>query len=171
MNISLSVIQKNMIKNFQCDGCVCGSDPDECSAFKPNKHCGAFFCESWIPGTICAPSPGLICLGLPKGFNIIGEHITGEAIRKFGYIFLHESPDDILKNPISATNIFSGYWNKLNIPVWAMEHKGYLFVKTYSPRKNRMWVSVIKGATMSLFDSYPDVPRPINVAEFVDQIS
>lgn len=170
MNVSLNVLQKKMVQDFQCAGCTCGHDPDECSSFNPTNSHGGFSCAGWVPGTFLMPSPGLICLGLPKGFNIVGNHIAEAPLGKLGYICLYESPESLPEDPVSATNIFSGYWNKLNIPVWAMEHEGYLFVKTYSPRKNMMWVSVIKGGTMSLFDAYPNVPKPINVAEFLEQI-
>lgn len=170
MDIRLNIIKMGMIKRLQCSGCVCGHDPAECSSFRPIEDTVGFSCQGWVPGTLIIPDPGLICLGLPKGFNIVGPFIQKAELGKQRYVNLFSSPEDLPKREVSATNLFEGYWNKLNVPVWAMEYDGYLFVKTYAPRKNIMWVSVIKGGTMALFDSYPDVPRPINVADFVDFI-
>jgi hypothetical protein len=63
-------------------------------------------------------------------------------------------------------------WDQFNVPVWAMEggksgdpdHAGFLFVRTYSPRVNRMAVDVIEGGTLEL------VPNAIDVGKFYDKI-
>lgn len=53
---------------------------------------------------------------------------------------------------------------KLNVAVWAMEHEGALFVRTYSPRVDAGTVDVIPGGTLAM------APGAINVAEFADEI-
>ncbi len=68
-------------------------------------------------GTRIFPVVGLLALGLPKGFNRIGE---GKL-----YFGLYPLGGELRPE-----------WNRLNVAVWAMELDGFLFVRTYSPRVN-----------------------------------
>jgi hypothetical protein len=135
-----------MVENFQCPGCVCGSDT-KCGNFRtepltPND--GA--CQNHVAGTYVM-SKGKLCLGLPTGFNQVG--ILPKELKS--NIRLFESFDPTL-------------YNHLNVPVWAMEKDGFLFVRCFCPRKNYSFVDVINGGKLS------DVPNAIDVGKFVDQI-
>ena len=97
-----------------------------------------------------------IALGLPTGFNRDG----------FEYIRLY-------------TKMPPSFWNHLNVPIWALEKDGYLFVKTYSPRINKVYVEVIKDGkisdmtfdrTATLGESRLKDFKPINVGEFIEEI-
>jgi len=92
---------------------------------------------------------GLLCLGLPKGFcRVSGHKDKSEAHVR---IFLKEGYD--------------AHWdNRFNIPVWAMEQDGFLFVRTFMPRVDITVVDVIEGGTLAL------VPGAVNVGEFIDEI-
>jgi hypothetical protein len=91
-----------------------------------------------------------IALGLPKGFDKTGWREDGTRRNKMS-IRLY------LKNQKPA-------WDHLNVPVWAMEKNGFLFVRTFAPRIDATWVDVIEGGTMEM------VPVAINVADFIDEI-
>lgn len=148
-----------MIEEFQCPGCVCGGGTDEANGcFKPSEsHPGwdTFSCDAHMPGTMIM-GLGSIYLGLPKGFNRVGMR-SESAFRK-------------AKNPGECHNI--RFWLKgadpqydnLNVPVWAMEKDGYLFVRTYMPRINDTKIDVIEGGTLDM------VPGALNVAEFIEEI-
>lgn len=147
---------KSMIKEFQCPGCVCGCDPDDCSAYDPKSVDGAAWCDGHVCGTTMMPG-GTIALGLPKGFCKTGVEIdhydrTGKKKRGRNKIDIRLWADAAPK------------WDRLNVPVWALEQDGYLFVRTFMPRINSSYVEVIKGGTMAL------VPQAINVAEFIEEI-
>ena len=144
--------QHDMISDFQCLGCMLGSDPSDCESFKFDAEeappLNFFRCSAHCPGTIFMPG-GRIYLGMPKGFNKVGAlptEGTSNTIRLW------------LKNNVPV-------WDKLNIPVWAMEHNGFLFVRTYMPRINEGWVDVIEGMA---FDDLP--VGVINVIDFIEEI-
>lgn len=137
------MIKLKMVEEFQCPGCVAGSDT-KCGSFKLEEFNNQFHCSKHVPGTTMA-GVGKILLGLPKGFNRTTRE-QGTCVR------LCDKPD-------------ASHWNNLNVAVWAMEMDGYLFVRTYSPRVDVTWIDVIKGGTMA------NVPAgTINVAEFIDEI-
>ena len=141
--------QRKMIEEFQCPGCVSGSDTATCKSFKFKNDVYGFQCIAQCPGTRAMPG-GLLALGLPRGFNKVGQ---AEATRtKDVYIRLWTKEDAPPK------------WDKLNVAVWAMEEDGYLFVRTFSPRINKSYVDVIQGGTLK------SVPGAINVGEFKDDI-
>lgn len=140
---------KKMVEEFQCPGCVCGSDT-ECGKFKPNKEYGAK-CDGHVLGTSIL-GVGHMALGLPKGFNRSGldpKHPVGTANTMNIRLWTKGTKPD---------------WDRLNVPVWAMEKDGYLFVRTLSPRRNWSFVDVVEGGTLAL------VPQAINVGEFYDDI-
>lgn len=138
--------EREMIEEFQCPGCMAGSDI-KCGKFKLWKEWGVS-CISHFPSTIMMPG-GNIALGLPRGFNKLGD--VKELRQKRAYIRLWikgTKPD----------------WDKLNVAVWAMEEKGYLYVRTYSPRTNLTFVDVIQGGKLE------DAKDAINVGAFKDEI-
>lgn len=153
----VSKVEKKMIENFQCPGCVSGSNL-KCGAFKLHRggpRFDNFACQSHCAGTnIGFPGQGIkqVLLGLPKGFTQTGDVEMGAKDRQF--IRLWEDAEKLPGN----------MWDHLNVPVWALVQDGYLFVRTYSPRINLTFVDVIKGGTLAL------VPKAIDVGTFIDQI-
>ena len=145
MNDDLTYEQ--MVEKFQCPGCVAGSDM-ECGAYKAGYH----GCDGHVTGTHIL-GIGCFALGLPKGFNrpgwLKGRHNNQMNIR------LWVSPEE---------HGAECGWDKLNVPVWAMEKDGFLFVRTYSPRINETNVDVVQGGTLAL------CPDAIDVGEFADEI-
>jgi hypothetical protein len=147
----LTVVQKRMIEEFQCPGCVCGSDTDSCSSFEFEQHpndAGAFRCKTHVPGTMMLGA-GTFALGLPKGFNKCGANKRGETYEM--PIFLYEDGS-------------SPVWDNLNVPVWAMVQDGYLFVRLFSPRINKGAIQVIEGGTLDM------CPDALDVGKFIDEI-
>lgn len=153
-------VQLEMIREFQCPGCGCGTYPDEgCESYKLAEDGlpGSFRCEGWRPSTFMG-GIGRICLGLPKGFTRTGMVEFGE--RPFCYIRLFEKPENRPE------------YNRFNIPVWAMEENGYLLVRCYSPRSNWLFVDVIKDGKveMASFKDGPYEHKAINVGDFINEI-
>lgn len=145
-----------MVKKIQCPGCVCGSDPETCSGYRLADEYG-FACSSHVLGTAMS-GVGPLALGLPKGFCRPGyEQGPAGAPTK-----------DRSRNQLAIRMWTDGVhpkWNNLNVPVWAMEHEGFLFVRTYSPRMNLAFVDVIDGGKREEL-----CPGAIDVATFLDTI-
>ena len=134
--------EKSMVEKYQCPGCVCGSDTT-CGQYHWNESMNR--CTGHVLGTVilgCGP----IALGLPRGFCRPGNQGSNMFIR----LWAEGHPE----------------WDKLNVPVWAMEHEGALFVRTYLPRVNVSFVDVIEGGNWSMLGGW----HTINVAEFYDEI-
>lgn len=87
---------KLAIEEYQCSGCVSGSD---ISCFESNKN-GGVGCGKHHAGTIIFPGIGNIFLGLPNGFNRLGKNTEMKP-------FIFEKYED-------------SEWDykKFNIPVW-----------------------------------------------------
>ena len=161
----MKTVHLEMVREFQCPGCVCTPDFDAetpaeqvkgCESFRPCSD-GWNMCEGHVLGTSLGIGNN-IALGLPRGFNKPG--VSDRPERKDGSrntMYLHFITKDELE----------GEFDHFNVPVWAMEQKGHLFVRALSPRINRGYVTVIKGATVS------DLPKQftvIDVAEFQKEI-
>ncbi len=136
-----------MVHEYQCPGCVCGSGPWTCEEYKLSEQKdGPCFCENHTPGTVARPG-GLFMLGLPKGFCKVGRRKEkGDT-----YVRLWQEgqrPD----------------WNNCNVAVWAMVRDGVLYVRTYLPRVNLTYVDVIPGGTLAL------CPGALDVGTFYDEI-
>lgn len=107
-------IIKNAVENYQCPGCVAGSDI-EC--FKSNKM-GGLGCGNHRAGTM-ATGMGSFFLGMPKGFNRVGMQ--------------NELKPNIYKS-IESSEWKYDMWN---IPVWRHLNKdGHTIVRGISPRTN-----------------------------------
>lgn len=138
-----------MVEEFQCPGCVCGSDTS-CGRYNFSEDDKK--CTGHVLGTMLGLGNS-IALGLPKGFHKPGWDFSREPVRARNTIDVRlwakgESPE----------------WDHLNVPVWAMEQDGYLFVRTFAPRVNMSWVDVIEGGTLEM------VPKAINVSKFINEI-
>lgn len=136
-----------MVEQFQCPGCVCGHDT-ECGRFMLDTKYGAT-CSSHVLGTFML-GVGCLALGLPKGFCRAGwergEHRNQMAIRLWEG---GEMPK----------------WDRFNVPVWALERDGYLFVRTFSPRNNQTFVDVIEAGSRAEL-----CPQAIDVGTFYEEI-
>lgn len=150
--------QKAMIEEFQCPGCTCGYKTNECDAFDFTNQDTGCWCLGHSAGTIIM-GLGKIALGMPKGFNRVGTILTGFE-------------DDNDRNRRRRTNIRlttetlkESPYDEFNVPVWAMEKDGYLFIRVMCPRINYTYVDVIKGGKIK------DIcPNAIDVGKFWDEI-
>ena len=142
--------QKEMIEKFQCPGCTLGCNTECVTLHKEGDI--SFWCDSHSAGTIIMG--GKIALGLPKGFDKVGALTNSlNYDRRSTNIRLFSSSEKIFE------------YNFFNVPVWAMEKDGYLFIRTYCPRINISFVDVIKGGKRE--EICPDAQ---NVADFLDDI-
>lgn len=143
--------QIEFVERFQCPGCVCGSDT-ECGEYRFSEEHQR--CTGHVLGTMIMPI-GNVALGMPKGFDRPGiEHDQkNERFRTRNTIDVRFWDFD--RHP---------EWDHLNVPVWAMEEDGFLFVRTFAPRVNMTWIDVIEGGTLGL------VPNAIDVSTFLDDI-
>ena len=135
---------KNAIEEYQCPGCVTGHDV---TCFSPSPS--GIGCGKHCAGTMCL-GIGSFFLGMPKGFNKPG-------FKEDGY------PKSTIDIRLWELGTYPE-WDYLNVPVWAMEQDGFLFVRTFAPRINMSWVDVIEGGKLEL------CPQAINVAKFIDKI-
>lgn len=147
---------KNMIEEFQCVGCVGGSDTD-CGRFVQ----AAASCKSHVAGTELL-GVGAILLGMPKGFNKTGHHYDANGK------FVSNYRVDIWFYPPGAAKEAIGVYNYLNVPVWAMEKDGNLFVRVFMPRVNASFTQVVAGGTINMIEDAGF--NPFNVSEFEGDI-
>lgn len=111
---------KLAIEDYQCSGCIRGYDT---SCFGENPE-GGIGCGKHCAGTIIPPI-GALFLGMPKGFNRLGEYTK-------------------LKPNIYDTFESSEWtYNTWNVPVWKYLSKdGHTFVRGIMPRVNRPFIHV-----------------------------
>ena len=144
-----------MISEFICSGCSVGGGPSSCEKFELSQR----GCANHSPGTFILGVPGKFALGLPRGFCKVGHVKNGTEGKALDTLFIHcyESMQD--------HDSEVGVYDDFNVPVWALEKDGYLFVRVYRPRINQTLVDVIKGADVSYLPK-----RTIDVGEFYDEI-
>lgn len=111
--------QKFMVENYQCAGCVCGSD---ISCFEKSD---SLACGKHVSGTTGYPAVGRFFLGLPKGFcRFSGEndiHIYKDLTHDWKY-------------------------DKFNIPVWKhLDEHGNTLVRGMCPRIDSGWIHIYIG--------------------------
>lgn len=139
-----------LVERFQCPGCVCGSDI-KCGHYQYDTQ--ELRCISHVLGTSLVGG-GIgsthFALGLPRGFNRAGFDFRGRGMIKLHIrLFLASQKPE---------------WNKLNVPVWALERDGFLFVRTFAPRVDCSWVDAIEGGSLAM------VPQAVNVESFYHEI-
>lgn len=111
---------KDAIESYQCSGCVSGSD---ISCFVPDDN-GVIGCSRHCAGTM-ATGVGRFFLGMPKGFNRIGE---------FNKMKL------IIYDAFESSEWEYDMWN---IPVWKyLSKEGHTFVRGMMPRRNEPFLHV-----------------------------
>jgi hypothetical protein len=150
--------QREMIEKFQCPGCTCGYKTTDCESFRFEEwHGTGCQCKSHSAGTFIS-GVGKIAIGLPRGFDHVGTIKTGFESENNE---THRSTNiRLIIDPSKKSK-----YDHLNVPVWAIEGDGYLFVRVISPRINYTYVDIIKGGKFNEI-----CPNAINVAEFVDEI-
>jgi hypothetical protein len=153
--------QIDMIEEFQCMGCTCGGDTKECDCYDFCDLGTGFWCLGHSAGTFLM-GVGKIALGLPTGFNKVGTIKTGFEDEKDRNSKRNTNIRFII-DPADRSDE-KGY-DDFNVPVWAMEKDGFLFVRVMCPRINYTYVDVIKGGKFEKI-----CPNAINVANFVDEI-
>lgn len=118
---------KNVIEEYQCPGCVCGSN---ITCYEKGD---SLECKKHVAGTTISHI-GQIFLGLPKGFNRLGfaDRTT---------ISIFESLED-------------GWgYDHFNIPVWKhLDKLGNTLVRGICPRINMPWVHIFIGDWTSIID-------------------
>lgn len=126
---SLTII--NMIDNFLCPGCMNGYKASEnCKSFElVEDDNGGYKCGKHFPGTTMGYP---IILGLPPLFSSIGFL---DKEKKRTYVRVYEAFQDV--------------WDENNVPVWAGEKDGYLFVKTFWALNPNVIIEVFKDGKVS----------------------
>ena len=137
--------KKQIVGRFVCPGCVNGSDTTY-GRYQPGP--GSLGCANHVCGT----TRGLqarFALGMPKGFDMCSR-VPGKMVSERALpIFVWEE------------GTHGGYDN-LNVPVWAQEIDGFLFVRWVSPRIGLVQVDIIEGGTLDM------APGARDVATFAD---
>jgi hypothetical protein len=143
-----------MVEKFLCPGCVAGCDT-KCGKFKTGNHGfstqGYFDCEGHVLGTHRLGT-GSFALGMPRGFQRPPQLNGIEHTNK---MFIYLAPRGC---PMPDMDNF-------NVPTWAMEKEGFLFLHVVSPRINYMRTFVLESRT---FAELP--PGVVNVAAFYDEM-
>lgn len=122
------------IEEYQCAGCVVGSDT-ECVEYEKDSDS----CSKHVVGTLIMPVVGRIFLGMPVGFNRLGEQELPLKIFH-SFDFMNEN----------------GYgFDYLNVPVWRYLNKeGHTLVRGYRPRINDPFLFVILEDCMDKIDCF-----------------
>ena len=161
MSKSLPIVPstpEQMVKEFLCHGCVCGSDTT-CGEYAPAGGYGVT-CRGHVIGTTFS-GIGNVALGLPRGFNRPGaEYTTYRDAVPPGGLYRHRNQMIIRLWPLGS----QPKWDCFNVPVWALEKGGHLFVRTVMPRTAFLVVDVVEGGTLAL------VPGAIDVSKFYDEM-
>jgi hypothetical protein len=111
---------KLAIEEYQCSGCVAGIDV---SCFEINSS-GGIGCGKHKAGNM-GPGVGTFFLGMPKGFNRLGE-------------FTKLKP-----NIYDTFDSCEWKYDMLNIPVWKhLSRDGHTFIRGIMPRINEPFIHV-----------------------------
>ena len=111
---------KKAIEEYQCSGCISGHNI-ECFGESESGGCG---CGKHYAGTMVLPMIGKIFLGMPKGFNRLGEFVNAKP---------------------SIFEKFEDGWgyNKFNYPVWKyLNENGHTVVRGLCPRINVPFIHI-----------------------------
>jgi hypothetical protein len=146
-----------LIEEFQCPGCVVGSDTT-CGKFEERDSS----CVNHVAGTMLLGA-GSFLLGMPKGFCKTGlayDRSTGklESANKANVAFYNADEHEVAGD----------FWNNCNVPVWAMEKDDHLFVRVFMPRINFSCTQVIDGGTIQMIRDKGF--NPLDVREFYEEI-
>ena len=121
----------DLVKKYQCPGCIYSGT----GCYKPKIFGKGTECTNHIPGT-STPIIGTILLGLPKGFNRVGE---SKKVHIWMYDKFHEWP---------------GY-NNLNIPIWKyLDENNNTIVKLVLPRIPLFAIQIFRGNCMDKINCF-----------------
>ncbi len=119
------------VKEYQCSGCVCGCG-DNCY-----KKCDeSLSCEKHVAGTMIS-GIGTVYLGMPSGFNRIGECKS------------------MILNIYKTYKEKENFWayDKFNIPVWKNRNDvGHVLIRGLSPRINVPFIHIVLECSKEEFD-------------------
>ncbi len=158
------VTAKEMVETFQCPGCAHGENT-RCGKFKlheiPNDVSvedgrdlvGGFRCRNHVT---TADHGGMVNLGLPVPFARVQYRKGREGVQTNIRLYLY------------VVN-WGTQWDVYNVPVWAMEKNGFLFVRTYSPRIDQSYVDVIHGGNVHTLQAV--FPTAIDIGSMSDRMS
>ena len=122
----MNELQLKLVSEFQCPGCSAGGGIDSgCFKQSDNLSCANHCAGTYMGGIGC------VNLGLPKGFNRLGP--VNKDIQRSNIRLFTELPE----------------YNVFNMPLWALEEDGHLFVVVALPRLQQFWVDVVPGKKIS----------------------
>lgn len=127
------------IEQYQCPGCVHGSDV-QCGKFKPAD--AGVGCGEHSPATYIMPGVGKIFLGMPRGFNRMG----GIDNRMTLYIYEDLAQLHGIKPEAEVASVkdLPTWYTKFNVPVWKhLTKEGHILVKGMYPRISQNFLQVI----------------------------
>jgi len=131
---------KNAIEEYQCPGCISGYDI-EC--FEHNTD-GGIGCGRHMAGTGIS-SIGKIFLGMPKGFDRLGE-----CTRLKPYIF----------ETFESSEWKYDMWN---IPVWKYKNEqGHTLVRGIMPRRNEPFIHIFLEDCISKINCLEIIQDDVN---------
>ena len=120
---------KDLIEEYQCPGCVYGSDR-ECGSYKKSD---TEACGSHCAGT-SASGIGRFFLGMPKGFNRLGS----EDLK----IWIYKHTDDF-------------DYDCFNIPVWKYKNsEKHIIVKGLMPRLNQTFLQIFQLGNIDKINAF-----------------
>lgn len=121
---------KLAVEKYQCSGCVVGGDV---SCFEANGS-GGIGCGKHHAGTM-ATGVGNFFLGMPKGFNRLGEYTK------------------LKPNIYDTFNSSEWKYDMWNIPVWKhLSKQGHTFVRGIMPRRNEPFIHIFLEDCLSEID-------------------
>ncbi len=124
---------KKAIQAYQCPGCIIGHD---ISCFE--KAEGGNGCGKHRAGTFISHI-GKVYLGMPKGFNRVGDK---------------ECPIEIHTTLQAAKDEFSNIFGKYTVSVWKyLNEKNHTFVRSYCPRLNYTMIYIFLENCMDKIDA------------------
>jgi hypothetical protein len=133
-----------MVKNFQCAGCVNGETGCYLSYEYTTENIA---CKMHTPGTIIFPG-GKVFLGLPKGFNRVGNAENHKIHIFESYESLHEIWE----------------YDKFNIPVWKYYWKEHdvTLIKGMMSRTATIFTHIVKGNCLDKINCYEVTENDLN---------
>jgi len=117
MDTNLNDVTKSAVEEYQCSGCISGSNTTCYEKSDYGTGCGSHSAGTFISNI------GKVFLGLPKGFNRVGK-AADTKIRIF------ETYDN------STYDMF-------NIPTWKyLNNSGHTIVRGIMPRRNEPFIHI-----------------------------
>lgn len=130
---------KKAVEEYQCTGCMNGSDTTCFKGDDMGSGCGSHYSGTMVLGGI-----GKLFLGLPKGFNRLGEQ------------------KDLRPKIYQTMDEYGGY-NMWNVPTWKHKNKlGHTLVRGMMPRLNQPFLHIFLEDCLDKVDCYEVTAEDIN---------